>query len=167
MTAQFHERLRYQGEDMSMCTEPLRDYFRLGGINPGFEKTCTALWRGYVGSWEIVGKRLYLIGLTGTLSGGAEATLESVFPGFADRVFAHWYTGTLRIPDGRQKQYVHMGWASRYERDVLIEVERGILKSTTVRYNSDADDDLEAYPPSPLELLESDKPIRPATEQRP
>lgn len=30
MTAQFRETLRYLGEDVSMCAEPLGDYFLLG-----------------------------------------------------------------------------------------------------------------------------------------
>ena len=60
MTAQIAERLHYQGEDVAMCTNPLSDYFAMGGVNPRFESNCTALWRGYVGSWEIVNDRLYL-----------------------------------------------------------------------------------------------------------
>lgn len=48
MTAQIAEKLRYQGEDVAMCTNPLNDYFAMGGINPRFESNCTALWRGYV-----------------------------------------------------------------------------------------------------------------------
>ena len=50
MTAQIAERLRYQGDDVAMCTNPLSDYFAMGGTNPRFESNCTALWRGYVGS---------------------------------------------------------------------------------------------------------------------
>ena len=100
MTAQFSEHLRYNGEDFSMYTNPLGDFFAMGGVNPGFESNCTALWRGYVGSWEIVDNRLYLIGISGTLEGGVEATLATIFPDFPDRVFAHWYSGTIRIPQG-------------------------------------------------------------------
>lgn len=40
------ERLRYNGKDLSMCTNPLSDYFGMGGQDPGFEFSCTALWRG-------------------------------------------------------------------------------------------------------------------------
>ena len=62
MTAQIAERLRYEGQELSMCTNPLNDYFAMGGKNPGFQFKCTALWRGYVGSCEFVDGRLYLIG---------------------------------------------------------------------------------------------------------
>jgi hypothetical protein len=141
MTAQFSERLRYEGEDLSMCTNPLGDFFAMGGLNPGFESNCTALWRGYVGSWEIVDGRLYLINISGTLEGGGEASLASVFPEFPDRVFAHWYSGTIRIPQGKMLEYVHMGYGSTYERDLHLEIERGVITNTTVRENGTAPED--------------------------
>ena len=141
MTAQIAERLRYQGREVSMCTNPLSDYFAMGGYNPRFESNCTALWRGYVGSWEIVEDRLYLIGVRGTLESGADASLETIFPGFPDRVFAHWYSGTIRIPQGKQLKYVHMGYGSTFERDLFLEVERGVIVATRVRHNGSADSD--------------------------
>jgi hypothetical protein len=78
MTAQIAEKLLYQGEHVSMCTNPLSDYFLMGGFNPRFESMSTALWRGYVGGWEIVDDRLYLVSLKGTLEDGTDATLETV-----------------------------------------------------------------------------------------
>ena len=141
MTAQIAERLLYQGMEHALCTNPLSDYFALGGTNPGFESSCTALWRGYVGTWEIIGERLYLTGLTGTLEDGMEASLETLFPGFPSRVFAHWYSGSLRIPQGRQLEYVHMGYGSTYERDLFLEIERGVVVATRLRNNGTAADD--------------------------
>ena len=141
MTAQIAERLHYQGEDVAMCTNPLSDYFAKGGTNPRFECNCTALWRGYVGSWEIVDDRLYLVGLSGTLEGGADATLATIFPDFPDRVFAHWYSGTIRIPQGKQLEYVHMGYGSTFERDLFLDIERGVIVATRVRHNGTAESD--------------------------
>lgn len=141
MTAQIGERLIYEGCEVSMCSEPLGDFFAFGGRNPEFESNCTALWRGYVGTWEIVGDRLYIVSLSGALKDGTEATLETVFPGYPDRVFAHWYSGTLRIPEGKQLEYVHMGYASTYERDRLLKIEKGLVVSTHVRQNGEGDGD--------------------------
>jgi hypothetical protein len=141
MTAQIGEYLRYQGEGVSMCTEPLGDYFAMGGRKPEFQANCTALWRGYVGGWEIVAGRLYLVKLTGTLMDGSEACLETVFPGFPERVFAHWYTGTLRIPRGQRLHYRHQGYASVYERDEMLEFEQGVIRRTWVRKNREAEPD--------------------------
>jgi hypothetical protein len=135
MTAQFAERLMYEGQEVPMLTTPLSDYLALGGKNPGFVANCTALWRGYVGSWEVVGSRLYLIGIKGTLESGGDATLASIFPNVTDRVFAHWYSGAVRIPGGKILQYVHMGYGSTYERDLFLDIERGVVVNTRVIEN--------------------------------
>jgi hypothetical protein len=139
MTAQIAEKLLYQGESFRMFSKPLSDYFAQGGFKPDFSVTCTALWRGYVGDWEILGNRLYLVALCGTLEDGREVSLETVFPGFPDRVFAHWYSGTLRVPQGKQLEYVHMGFGSVYERNLFLEIEQGVLVGTRVRHNGVAE----------------------------
>ncbi len=36
MTAQIAERLLYQGQSLSMCSNPLGDYFAMGGERPRF-----------------------------------------------------------------------------------------------------------------------------------
>ncbi len=147
MTAQVAENLNYEGEELSMCTNPLSTYFAMGGAQPKFESNCTALWRGYVGTWEIVDDRLYLIGLTGTIEGGAEVNLATVFPDYPDRVFAHWYTGTIRLPRGKMLEYVHMGYGSTYEEDVLLKIAKGVVVVKSIQTNgkSDSDDAPEGY----------------------
>ena len=165
MTAQIAEVLRYHGMDVAMCTEPLGDYFAMGGRDPGFESNCTALWRGYVGRWEIVDSRLYLIELSGTLMDGTSASVATIFPDFPDRVFAHWYTGTIRIPQGREIEYVHAGYGSIYERDLLIDVERGVLVATRERQNgmAESDNTREGYSSGAMTVFSRDK-REPGTE---
>ena len=139
MTAQFGENLHYDGREMSMCSQPLDSYFALGGINPGFGQDwpldCTALWRGYIGNWEILGGRLYLVAINVMPDSRVDANLETVFPGFPDRVYAHWYTGTLQVPQGKVLKYVHMGHQCTFESDLLIDIERGVVVNTRVREN--------------------------------
>ena len=137
MTAQASDSLKYDGETYPMCTEPLASYFSLGGKDPGFTMMDTSCWRGYVGDWEVIENRLYLIALDGLLEGNIKADIESVFPGFADRAFAHWYSGTVRLPEGEMLEYVHMGYESRYERDLLLTFEKGVLVETEMRENSE------------------------------
>lgn len=141
MTAQIPERLHHAGREVAMTTTPLEDFFGYGGKPVPFGRPSTALWRGYVGEWEITGDRLYLIGLDGVLRSGEQVTLGDVFPGYERRVFAHWYTGTIRVPEGGQIKYVHMGFGSIYERDVLLDFERGVLKQKRVRHNGQAASD--------------------------
>lgn len=140
MTAQIAERLIWDGQEHALLSNPLSSYFELGGDKPAFQSTSTALWRGYVGTWEIKGDRLYMVALKGVLEDGREARLDTVFPGFPDRVFAHWFSGTLRVPQGKRLNYVHMGYASTYERDLILTLQKGVLVGQEVITNGQAED---------------------------
>jgi hypothetical protein len=142
MTAQVSETLWYEGKKQGMCSEPLSAYFDLTGESPAFAEMDTSCWRGYVGEWEIRDDRLYLIGLEGRLVNGEEANLESIFPKFPDRVFAHWYSGTIRLPQGKLLNYVHGGYLSVYERDLLLTFEKGIIVGTETRKNDPTDNEV-------------------------
>ena len=138
MTAQIGEKLCYEGREISMCSEPLSDYFSLLGIDPRFAFTCTALWRGYFGTWEIKDSRLYLIALNGSLEDGTDVNVATFFPDFPERVFAHWYSGKLRIPQGKLLKYVHGGYGSTYEEDLIISIDKGVVVATNVQHNGTA-----------------------------
>ena len=142
MTAQTPEKLTYNGEQYAMCTEPLGEFVAMGGKLPEFVWPHTACWRGYIGEWEITEDRLYLVGLEGALTDGTKANIESVFPGYSDRVFAHWYSGTIRLPQGELLDYVHGGYLSTYERDLLLTFEKGVLVGTETRKNNRPDPEL-------------------------
>ena len=66
-------------------------------------------------------------------------SIDGLFPdadrGADEPVFAEWYSGELRIPEGEQLQYVHGGYGSTYERDRLILIERGRVVRAWVRTN--------------------------------
>ena len=136
MTAQVTEVLYYKGEQLSMRTEPLSDYFAQMGLAPEFQRSSTACWRRYIGRWEILLDRLYLVGLSATYEDGEAVTLDSLFPGFEDRVFAHWYTGVINIPQGKMSQYLPLGYAGRCEFDLFLAVENGIVVETQLRDNT-------------------------------
>lgn len=127
MTAQFCENLLYKNEQLSMRSNPLGYCYSFNEKAKDLVSNCTALWRGYIGQWEIIDERLYLIGIKGKLRNGCAASLDYFFSGFPDRVFAHWYTGKLRIPKGKLIKYVHMGYASEYEQELYISVEQGVI----------------------------------------
>ncbi len=146
MTAQFTEKILLHGRKRSLCTEPLESFFDMSGLQPEFEATSTSLWRGYVGTWEVLNQRLYLVDLNGTLKNGQIANIATIFPEFPNRVFAHWYSGVLRVPMGKLLHYVHGGYGSVYERDQFITVKRGVTVATSLAINgevpgSDATDD--------------------------
>jgi hypothetical protein len=95
-----------------------------------FTSPHTANWRGYVGTWEIIeadgAERLYLVGIEAHKDYETILTLPDLFPGF-DKVFAHWFTGELRCPQGSLVEYVHMGYASTYEYELFLEFKQGVL----------------------------------------
>jgi hypothetical protein len=76
-----------------------------------FEATSTALWRGYVGTWEIMNDRLYLVALDGCMlldSKQTDVMLKDVFPHYPEGLFAQWYSGELRCTRGKLLNYVRL-----------------------------------------------------------
>ena len=149
MTAQATEKLRFEGRSLSLCAEPLREYLCRLDNPPKFEVYSTALWRGYIGHWVIESGRLYLDWLE-TFPPEAEWKstngMHRVFDGASGPVFAHWYSGILRCPEGRLLNYVHMGYASLYERDLWIGVEGGqVIWTKQVTNGKAPDDEQEGY----------------------
>ena len=140
MTAQFSELLLLEGKQQALCSYPLASYFALGGESVAFQASSTALSRGYVGTWEIHDQRLYLTRLQGSLQDESPVSLETVFPGYPQRVFAHWFSGTLRLPQGQLLHYVHGGFGSCYEQDLLVDVTRGVVTAKRVRVNGFSDE---------------------------
>ncbi len=134
MTAQVHEKIRYQGKRMRLASCPHfpEDHQR---IRHSSEKEVdnlakdnkteiifsTACWREYIGSWSIRRGKLYLTKLEGRFR------LEG-----NDALFADWFTGELRILNGKLLEYVHSGFNSVYEQEIILTLEHGVVKETEV-----------------------------------
>jgi len=43
------------------------------------------------------------------------------------KVFAFWFTGKLTIPKGKLIKYIHMGYMSKYEKEHIITIKKGLL----------------------------------------
>ncbi len=132
MTAQVHEQIRYQGKRMSLATCP--DF---PGDHPQISKVSeaelqriaeekgmgiilsTACWRGYIGSWSIRRGKLFLTKLEGRYR------LEG-----KEAIFAEWFTGDLRIPQGEILEYIHMGFDTVYEQEIILTLEQGVVIET-------------------------------------
>ena len=141
MTAQVSETLILNGQKTKMCACPLDGFLAANTKRWNFAANCSACWRGYIGTWEIVDNRLYLKAIEGELTTGQEASLETLFPGYPDGAFAHWFSGTIRCPQGKMLKYVHGGFASKYERDLFMEFKCGVLVSERTVVNGVAEDD--------------------------
>lgn len=135
MTAQMPERLRYEGQDYDLFSEPLAGHLRAIGSDRTFKAMNTANWRGYLGRWEVDGGKLYLVDLRGVLTNGNSGNLRTIFPGASGRVFADWYSGVLRVPHGELLHYAHAGFASTYEKELLVHIHAGRAVSTEMKNN--------------------------------
>jgi hypothetical protein len=125
MSAQVKEQLLYQQEVLNMTSEPLRPYL---ATRPDirFIAPNIGCWRGYVGYWEMRDDQLWLVQLRAWLPGFVQAGLDHLFPG-QEAVFAHWYIGALRVPQGEVLKYIHMGYETIHERDLLLDIEADVL----------------------------------------
>lgn len=138
MTAQVSETLIYSGKQLMMFTTPLDPYLRANRLS--FVSPHTACWRGYEGTWEIKrsesNEGLYLVALRAYRSYEDIAELEDIFPGFPDGVFAHWFSGEIRLPQGNLLKYIHGGYASTYEYDLFLEIKKGLVVNKRAVHNT-------------------------------
>ena len=141
MTAQSMEKIFINGHKYSMATEPLEPYLDSLSERPRFFPRYTSCWRGYFGTWEIKDNdRLFLIDLVcsrADLKIGKfwEVGMDFLFPDQKE-VFADWFTGEIRIPQGDLLEYVHGGYDSTYEKDLFLDFKEGYLVSYKYVYNT-------------------------------
>lgn len=150
-TAQFPEKLIRDGKELPMYSTPLASYLEhhpdVKLPSPG--ASSTALWRGYVGTWSIKEDKLFLVKIEqqevtknkgGEFDfGWREVPLNRIFPKAKGPVLADWHNGVLRVPQGKELHYIHMGFESIYEEDMLFLIEKGrVIRSIELK-NVDAD----------------------------
>ncbi len=134
MTIQAGDILTYNGEKTTIATEPLKPYLETRS-DVGFIYKTTALVRGYVGRWEIKSKKLYLVSLVGFIENNQQVDLNYLFPK-QTKVFASWYSGDIRIPEGELLKKINLGYASIFEKDRILTFKEGLLIGETVKDNT-------------------------------
>ncbi len=115
MTAQYSEELILNGEKKALHSTPElpNDESKVQLLEKGGFIN-TACWRGYVGTWEIKNKKLFLNEISGKFK------IKGSKPLFAD-----WFTGTLIIPNGELLKYIHGGFGGKHAEEELITVVNG------------------------------------------
>ena len=137
MTIQARDILTYRGEKTTIATEPLKSYLETRS-DVGFIFKSTGLVRGYIGTWEIKNNQLYLILLLGFVENNKKVDLSYLFPNKTE-VFADWFSGDIRIPEGELLNKINLGYASIFEKDRILTIKEGILISETVKDNTKPD----------------------------
>ncbi|MBU2927020.1 hypothetical protein [Winogradskyella psychrotolerans] len=133
-TGQVPDYLVYKGDTLAIFSNPLEKYFELTGQRELMDFVgcgSTACWRGYKAIWELKGDKLYLIQLTSCHNSCGlkikNADLKKMFG--TDIVLADWFTGKIIVPQGERVQYIHMGYASIYGKELHISFKTGIRTS--------------------------------------
>jgi len=124
-TQQVPEKLLYKGQEYRLACVPLEKYFDANHPKPaGLRATNTACTRGYVGTWEIKDKKLYLKSLGRFRPGRSiqEIPFSLVFKDQELPVEATWYTGVLRMPHGERIGAVRLIPTSLWQEDLYISV---------------------------------------------
>jgi hypothetical protein len=136
MTAQVPERLIIDDRPRELYAQPLYRLLasrRMTDLFEGGDGWCTACYRRYLGTWEIIGGRLHLVHLNLMWPDAQplppelrnrllRAALCTDFP-----IPADWFNGRLRIPIGRRLVYSHHGWSHWFERERVVAFERGVV----------------------------------------
>lgn len=135
MTAQAPERIMLDGRPHALYAAPLdllADTHELCLGNPNYSST--ANYRGYIGTWEVRDRQLYLVQLCwddGWRNGEIaidDDTRTSLFHAVPCEDFpipARWFSGALRISLGRRLIYSHHGWSHWFERERVLHVRKG------------------------------------------
>ncbi len=129
-TGQFGDVIIYEGKKEQLFTNPLQPYLQERGIK--FKGTCSACWRGYQATWEVRDSALYLVRLKECTCRDTDRDipLSRIARGYPKELMATWYSGELRIPQGKMLQYYHAGYASVYEYDLLLTIREGRVVET-------------------------------------
>ena len=135
-TAQSADKLIYKGKTERIFTNPLESYFDINNPRPEhlFNAICTACYRGYIATWEIIDNHLYLVKLDKNYCGrtNTEIPLNLIFPNKEAPIDANWFSGAIRIPLGKLLHGVRIGYESIYEKDLILKFINGKLISEQI-----------------------------------
>ena len=136
-TAQQSEKIFINGKKYDMLSCPLERnsiiHEILEKIKPAKIVTNTSLWRGYVGYWSIKKNTLYLDSLQFEIEDLEAGDFviktiipknESAFSAYKDNIGikASWFSGELRVIQGKLLMYVHMGFDSTFKIEKFLTV---------------------------------------------
>lgn len=143
MAAQLPDTIYLNSKWMDLFTNPLETYWEKTGKKRPTFNTINTCKRGYIASWSIRENRLLLNDIEGEYVASSfifgrkltKTSLKKIFPKSKGNVFANWYSGKLRIPAGSMTQYEHQDYNSRFEKEIIVTIENGmVIKMVTLDY---------------------------------
>lgn len=147
--------LIYNGDTIAIFSNPLELFLKLNG-KENLDRGCnsSACNRGYIATWTIKNDSLFLVQIekcgiqivSGFYSGyECPDSIDSELFSYlktefkSGLIFADWFSDTIISPQGRILKYVHGGYLTKYERELLLTVENGLLVNSIVVKNSISD----------------------------
>jgi hypothetical protein len=136
-TAQYPDKIIFEGKEYNLNTNPLEEYFEKNpNKRPKSEITSSALWRGYIATFEIKDNILLLKDIKIPQSAeNWKSIISEIFPNQTN-IKIDWFSGLLVLPFGKRVNYVHMGYGSTFESYYLLEFENGNFKRK-IKLNSE------------------------------
>lgn len=128
-TWQYPDILIHKGERFEIYYELLASYFdKFPERKPVTEGQCSALWRGYVATFEISNDRLVLKDVTSDNCNSPKPALTTVVPdGKPLRI--DWYTGLLLSAHGSNEgDSYSIEFLDSFEKYSLFEIDAGVLR---------------------------------------
>lgn len=135
-TAQYPDKIIYNGKEYMLHSNPMEEYFKkFPDKKPKSGMMSSALWRGYVATFEIADNALCLKDIEIQVQKKNSKSWETEWKSVLSEVISDgkklkidWFSGLLVLPHGNLVAYVHMGYGSTYENYVLLEIANGDFK---------------------------------------
>ncbi len=129
-TAQFPDFLVYNGDTLSIYTNPLESYFdnhsRPDSLFAEIGSHSTACWRGYIAYWELKNDSLFLTKIEGD---SINIDFSYIFKDrkIKEKIFADWVNHSIFNAFGKLLYFENTGYASIYEFEREIKFKNGVL----------------------------------------
>lgn len=136
-TAQYPDKIYFEGQLYDLQSNPMEPYFAKNpDKKPKSGIISSALWRGYIATFEVVDGGFYLrdIEIKGENPKREhdyifKSVIEEVVPK-GQKLKIDWFNGLLVLPYGKLVNYVHMGYGSTFENYFLLEIIAGDFKQS-------------------------------------
>jgi len=97
----------------------------------------TACWRGYIAEWIVLNDSIFLSNIYSCNNKNIKINMSDIFPNIREnqKLFASWINGNLYLPQGKCIRYINLDYQSIYERETVLNIENGLLKSQKTFHN--------------------------------
>jgi len=144
MAAQLPDNILFDGEKLDLYSNPLELYWQVRNKKRPVFHITPICKRGYIATWEIFDKHLILRSIDGNVENRfflfwrktVRFTLKMLFSrAGTGGVKATWFSGKIRIPLGKRLLYVHNEYDSRFEKEMVITIDKGAVVRTVTLDN--------------------------------